>query len=167
MDEFLTQQGRILVGWDEILEGGLSPGATVMSWRGEEGGIEAAAEGHDVVMAPHTFTYFDYYQADARETEPAAFPNLLTLPTVYRYDPIPASIAPDRAHHVLGTQCQFWTEYMPTTAQVEYQAFPRVSAFAEVAWTRPDRKNYADFLGRLPALLARLDALGVRYRPLT
>lgn len=167
MDEFLMQQGRILVGWDEILEGGLSPGATVMSWRGEEGGIEAAAEGHDVVMAPHTFTYFDYYQADARSAEPLAFPELLTLPTVYGYDPVPTALPTDQAHHVLGTQCQFWTEYMPTTAQVEYQAFPRLSAFAEVAWTDPARKDYADFLTRLPALLARLDALGVNYRSLT
>lgn len=167
MDEFLTEQGRTLVGWDEILEGGLSPGATVMSWRGEEGGTQAAAEGHDVVMAPERFTYFNHYQADARSAEPMAFRELLTLPTVYNYDPVPSAIAPDKAHHVLGTQCQFWTEYMPTTAQVEYQAFPRLSAFAEVAWTQPARKDYADFLTRLPALLARLDALGVHYRPLT
>ncbi len=167
MDEFITQQGRTLVGWDEILEGGLSPGAVVMSWRGEEGGIEAAAGGHNVVMAPHTFTYFDYYQTDARSAEPLAFPEMLTLPTVYGYDPVPAAIPPDEAHHVLGTQCQFWTEYMPTIAQVEYQAFPRLSAFAEVAWTRPARKNYAKFLTRLPALLTHLDVLGVNYRPLT
>ena len=91
----------------------------------------------------------------------------MTLPTVYGYDPVPSAIAPDRAHHVLGTQCQFWTEYMPTTAQVEYQAFPRLSAFAEVAWTDTAHKNYADFLTRLPVLLSRLDTLGVSYRPLT
>ena len=167
MDEFLTQQGRILVGWDEILEGGLSPGAVVMSWRGEEGGTQAAAAGHDVVMAPEQFTYFNHYQADARSTEPMAFRELLTLPTVYGYDPVPAAIAPEQRHHVLGTQCQFWTEYMPTTAQVEYQAFPRLSAFAEVAWTDPSRRDYADFLLRLPAMLAYLDTLGVKYRPLT
>ncbi len=167
MDEFLMQQGRTLVGWDEILEGGLSPGAVVMSWRGEEGGTQAAAEGHDVVMAPERFTYFNHYQADARSAEPMAFRELLTLPMVYGYDPVPVAIAPERRHHVLGTQCQFWTEYMPTTAQVEYQAFPRLSAFAEVAWTDPSRKDYADFLTRLPALLACLDTLGVNYRPLT
>ena len=167
MDEFLMQQGRTLVGWDEILEGGLSPGAVVMSWRGEEGGIEAASAGHDVVMAPEGYTYFNRYQADGRGAEPMAFRGLLTLPTVYGYEPVPAAIAPDKAPHVLGTQCQFWTEYMPKTAQVEYQAFPRLSAFAEVAWTDPARKDYADFLLRLPALLARLDALGVNYRPLT
>ena len=166
MDEFLTQQGRTLVGWDEVSEGGLSPGAVVMSWRGEEGGIEAAAEGHDVVMAPQKYTYFNFYQADARSAEPLAFPELLPLPTVYEYDPVPAAMPPDKAPYVLGTQCQFWTEYMPAAAQVEYQAFPRLSAFAEVAWTDPGRKDYADFLSRLPALLTRLDALGVSYRPL-
>ena len=167
MDEFIGQQGRTLIGWDEILEGGLSPNAVVMSWRGEEGGIAAASEGHDVVMAPDKFTYFNFYQADARGTEPLAFPQLLTLPTVYGYDPVPAALPPDAAHHVLGTQCQFWTEYMPTTAQVEYQAFPRLSAFAEVAWTDTSRKDYAGFLERLPALLSRLDTLGVSYRPLS
>ena len=167
MDEFLTQQGRTLVGWDEILEGGLSPGAVVMSWRGEEGGIEAAAAGHDVVMAPQQFTYFNFYQADARSAEPVAFRELLTLPTVYGYDPVPAAIPPEQASQVLGTQCQLWTEYMPTAAQVEYQAFPRLTAFAEVAWTQPARKDYADFLLRLPAMLAYLDTLGVHYRPLT
>ena len=167
MDEFLMQQGRILVGWDEILEGGLSLGAVVMSWRGEEGGIQAAAAGHDVIMAPERFTYLNHYQADARSTEPLAFRELLLLPTVYGYDPVPSALAPEDRPHILGTQCQFWTEYMPTTAQVEYQAFPRLSAFAEVAWTQPARKNYADFLLRLPAMLAYLDALGVRYRPLT
>ncbi len=166
MDEFLTQQGRTLVGWDEILEGGLSPGAVVMSWRGEEGGIEAASEGHDVVMAPQKYTYFNFYQADARSSEPLAFRELLTLPMVYGYDPVPAALPPDKAPHVLGIQCQLWTEYMPTTAQVEYQAFPRLSAFAEVAWTQPGRKNYAGFLSRLLAMLSLLDALGVNYRPL-
>ena len=113
------------------------------------------------------FTYFNFYQADARSAEPPAFPELLTLPTVYGYDPVPAAIPPGQAHHVLGTQCQFWTEYMPTTTLVEYQAFPRLSAFAEVAWTAPARKDYADFVNRLPALLAYLDTIEVNYRPLT
>ncbi len=171
MDEFITQSGRTLVGWDEILEGGLSPGAVVMSWRGEEGGLEAAALQHDVVMAPHRFTYFDYYQSDAsqsetRGAEPLAFPELLTLPTVYGYDPIPAALPPGQERHVLGTQCQFWTEYMPDGRQVEYQAFPRLSAFSEVAWTDKKNKNLAAFLERLPKHLTRLDALNVNYRPL-
>lgn len=177
MDEFITQSGRTLVGWDEILEGGLSPGAVVMSWRGEEGGIEAAALAHDVVMAPHQFTYFDYYQSDAyqsaayqsgtRGAEPLAFHALLTLPTVYGYDPIPAALPPGQETHVLGTQCQFWTEYMPEERQVEYQAFPRLCAFSEVAWTDKKNKDWAAFLERLPQHLMRLGALDVNYRPLT
>ena len=167
MDEFVTQNGRTLVGWDEILEGGLSPGAVVMSWRGEEGGIAAAGEGHDVVMAPHQFTYFDYYQADAGSGEPPAFPELLALPTVYSYEPVPAALTAAEAAHILGVQCQLWSEYMPTVRQVEYQAFPRLSALAEVAWTEKSRRDYAGFLARLPAMLARLKALGVSFRPLT
>lgn len=167
IDEFITQSGRTLIGWDEILEGGLSPGAVVMSWRGEEGGIEAAALAHDVVMAPHRFTYFDYYQSDARTAEPLAFHQLLTLPTVYGYDPIPAALPPGQESHVLGTQCQLWTEYMPTSRQVEYQAFPRLCAFAEVAWTDKKSKDLADFMERLPKHLTRLDALEVNHRPLS
>ncbi len=166
MDDFLTQRGRTLVGWDEILEGGLSPGAVVMSWRGEEGGVEAARQGHDVVMAPHRFTYFDYYQSEDRDAEPLAFRELLTLDTVYGYEPIPADLAPDRARHVLGAQCQLWSEYMPSAAQVEYQAFPRLSALAEVTWSSREHKDYDGFLDRLGRHLKRLDALGVHYRPL-
>ena len=171
MDEFITRSGRTLVGWDEILEGGLSPGAVVMSWRGEKGGLEAAALGVDVVMAPHRFTYFDYYQSEAyqsgaRTPEPLAFHALLTLPTVYGYDPIPAALPPGQEKHILGTQCQFWTEYMPEERQVEYQAFPRLCAFSEVAWTDKKNKDWADFRERLPQHLTRLSALGVNSRPL-
>ncbi len=176
MDEFLTQSGRTLVGWDEILEGGLlergvlerglSPEAVVMSWRGEAGGIEAAALQHPVIMAPAQFTYFNFYQSDARQQEPLAFHALLTLPTVYGYDPVPAALPPAQQHFVLGTQCQLWTEYMPDARQVEYQAFPRLCAFAEVAWTEKKNKDFDDFKKRLPEHLARLDALDVNYRPL-
>ncbi len=165
MDEFLSGQGRTLVGWDEILEGGLSPGAVVMSWRGEEGGVEAARQGHDVVMAPNQFTYLDYYQSDGRDAEPPAFPELLTLATVYGYEPIPADLCPDCARHVLGAQGQLWSEYMPRYAQVEYQAFPRLTALAEVTWSRREDRDYGSFLERLGRHLARLDALRVNYRP--
>ncbi len=167
IDEFISQSGRTLIGWDEILEGGLSPGAVVMSWRGESGGLEAAALGHDVVMAPEQFTYLNFYQSEARKAEPPAFHALLTLPTVYGYDPIPAALPESQKRFVLGTQCQLWTEYMPDARQVEYQAFPRLSAFSEVAWTEKKNKNLAGFLERLPQHLARLDALDVNYRPLT
>ena len=166
MDEFVTGAGRTLVGWDEILEGGLSPGAVVMSWRGEDGGIAAARMQHEVVMAPEQFTYLNFYQADARSEEPLAFHALLTLPMVYAYDPVPAGMTPEQERFVLGAQCQLWTEYMPDFRQVEYMAFPRLTAFAEAVWTNQPRRDFADFSRRLPAHLARLDALDVRYRPL-
>lgn len=166
MDEFLTAHGRRLVGWDEILEGGLAPGATVMSWRGEEGGIAAANAGHDVVMAPYQYTYLDYYQSEDIEHEPLAIGGYTPLQKVYSYEPIPSAIQPDKVHHVLGTQGQLWTEYMPNPAHVEYMAFPRLCALAEVAWTPPPQKNYTDFVSRLGTHLKRLDGLKVNYRKL-
>ncbi len=166
MNEFISESGRTLVGWDEILEGGLSPGAVIMSWRGEEGGIEAAGLQHKVVMAPQQFTYLNFYQSDSRKAEPLAFHELLTLPAVYGYDPLPAALPPGQEHFVLGTQCALWTEYMPDFRQVEYQAFPRLCAFSEVAWTDKRNKDWAAFLERLPPHLTRLDKLQVNYRPL-
>jgi hexosaminidase len=166
MDEFLTARGRRLVGWDEILEGGLAPNATVMSWRGEEGGIAAANAGHDVVMAPWHSTYLDYYQSEDREKEPLAIGGFLPLEKVYAFDPVSAQIKPQDAHHVLGVQAQLWTEYIPNPAHVEYMAFPRLCALSEVAWTPLAVKDYASFSVRLKAHLARLDQLKVNYRPL-
>lgn len=166
MDAYLTARGRRLLGWDEILEGGLAENATVMSWRGEQGGIAAANAGHDVVMAPYQRTYLDYYQAEPREQEPLAIGNLLTLDMVYDYEPVPAEITPDKAHHVLGTQGQFWSEYLPDTRQIEYMAFPRLPALAEVAWTPGELKDFSAFMARLRPHLQRLDALGVHYRKL-
>jgi len=127
--------------------------------------MEAARQGHDVIMAPDRFTYFDYYQAEDYAAEPLAFPELLTLPMVYGYEPVPAALPSDYAPHVLGAQCQLWTEYMPSADQVEYMAFPRLSALAEVTWSSRER-DYGDFLERLRFHLTRLDALGVHYRPL-
>jgi hexosaminidase len=166
MDAFLTARGRRLIGWDEILEGGLAQNATVMSWRGEKGGIEAALAGHDVVMAPNTYTYLDYYQDEDKEREPLAIGGYLPLERVYNYDPIPASLDPAQAHHVLGTQAQLWSEYIPNPQQVEYMAFPRLCALAEVAWTPLEGKNWEDFNTRLRSHLLRLDGLGVNYRRL-
>jgi hexosaminidase len=148
---FLHAQGRRMVGWDEILEGGLPPGATVMSWHGETGGIEAARLGHDVVMTPDTHTYFDYYQAPP-EGEPLAIGGLIDLETVYAYDP------PVLGGRTLGSQFQLWTEYMPTPAHVEYMAFPRACAFAEVVWSGRN-PGFAD---RLADHLTRLE--GVNFR---
>jgi hexosaminidase len=166
MDAYLTSKGRRLVGWDEILEGGLAKGATVMSWRGEEGGIAAAKSGHDVVMAPSGWTYFDHYQADPKG-EPLSIGGFLPLSKVYGYDPIPAALTADEAKHVLGAQGQIWTEYIQNPAQVEYMAFPRLSALSEVLWSPKEGKDYNDFLSRLGVHLERLRAMGVRFRELT
>ncbi len=164
MDQFLVAHGRRLIGWDEILEGGLAPGATVMSWRGEAGGIAAAHAHHDVVMAPNTWTYFDYYQAEEHDTEPLAIGGYVPLEKAYSYEPIPADLSAAEAKHVLGTQAQLWTEYMPNPKQIEYMAFPRACAHAEVAWTQPAAKDFADFQARLETHLARLAILDVNYR---
>ncbi len=165
MDEFLTARGRRLIGWDEILEGGLAPGATVMSWRGTQGGITAAQAGHDVVMAPTTHTYLDYYQANP-EVEPLAIGGFLPLEKVYEFEPIPVELSSEEARRVLGAQCQLWTEYIPTPSHLEYMAFPRLLALAEVTWTPKEQKNYADFLNRLEAQQQRLRALEVNFRPI-
>jgi hexosaminidase len=164
MDAYLTERGRRLIGWDEILEGGLAPNATVMSWRGEKGGIAAAAAGHDVVMAPNTYTYLDYLQSQDAASEPLGIGGYLPLETVYGYEPIPPALSAEEAKHILGAQAQLWTEYLPTPRNVEYMAFPRLAALAEVVWTPAARKDYGEFLGRLPAHLERLDALDVNYR---
>ena len=166
MDTFLSTNGRRLIGWDEILEGGLAENAVVMSWRGEEGGIAAARAGHDVIMTPTSHTYLDYYQSKDQAREPLAIGGFLPLATVYSYDPAPAALEPQFASRVLGAQAQLWTEYMPDPKQVEYMAFPRLTALAEVVWSPKEGKDYTDFLRRLDTHLQRLQALDVRFRPL-
>jgi hexosaminidase len=166
MDAFLTSKERRLIGWDEILEGGLAENAVVMSWRGVEGGIAAARAGHDVVMTPTSHTYFDYYQSKDQAREPLAIGGFLPLETVYSYEPIPAELEPQFAKHVLGAQAQVWTEYMPDPKHVEYMAFPRLTALAEVVWSPKEGKEYADFVKRLDVHLQRLRALDVDFRPL-
>lgn len=166
MDDFLTAHGRRMIGWDEILEGGLAPNAVVMSWRGTSGGIAAARAGHDVVMAPGSHTYLDHYQALDHSREPLAIGGFLPLDTVYSYDPMPPELEPRFAKHVLGAQGQVWTEYIKGPKNVEYMAYPRMSALAEVLWTPLGRKDYANFLLRLEEQLRRLDALDVNYRHL-
>ena len=165
-DEFLTEKGRRLLGWDEILEGGLAPGATVMSWRGENGGIAAARLGHDAIMSPTGYAYLDYYQSDDRQNEPIAIGGFLPLEKVYNYDPIPAELESELHHHILGAQANVWTEYMKTPAKVEYMAFPRMSAMSEVVWSSTENKNLENFKMRLLNHLRRLDYLNINYRPL-
>ena len=160
MDKWLAARGRRLIGWDEILEGGLAPGATVMSWRGEKGGIAAAKAGHDVVMAPEKPTYFDY---DNSENEPLPIRRLNTLAEVYAYEPIPTELDAAEAKHVLGAQGQLWTEYMPDAQRMEYMAWPRLSALAEVLWSPTATRDPSDFTRRLDAHLERLRILDVNY----
>ncbi len=166
IDEFLTKNNRRLVGWDEILEGGLAPGATVMSWRGTKGGIDAARANHDVIMAPTSHTYFDYYQSQNTAGEPLAGGGFVPIELVYAFDPVPPELEAQYRSRILGGQGQLWTEYLPGPKQVEYMAYPRLTALAEVLWTQPERKNYRDFLSRLQAHLERLSVLDVAYRPL-
>ncbi len=164
MDAFLSSHGRRLVGWDEILEGGLAPSATVMSWRGTKGGIAAAKAGHDVVMAPTTYTYFDFYQSKSIATEPTAIGGFLPLETVYAYDPVPAELNAAQAKHILGAQGQLWSEYIPTTDHLEFMAFPRTCALADAVWRAPGSTNFKGFRDRLTTHLMRLKAMGVNYR---
>lgn len=163
MDEFLTASGRRLVGWDEIMQGGLSSNATVMSWRGMKRGLKAAEAGHDVVMTPTRYTYFDYYQA-SRENEPLAIGSYLPLADVYAFEPAPETLSPNIRKRILGAQGQLWTEFMKTPEHVEYMAYPRASALAEVVWSARQKRDYKSFQSRLPAHLKRLDAMKVNYR---
>ncbi|MFF7054847.1 beta-N-acetylhexosaminidase [Streptomyces griseorubiginosus] len=166
-DQWLTARGRRLIGWDEILEGGLAAGAAVSSWRGYAGGIAAARSGHDVVMCPEQYVYLDHRQ-DAGEDEPVPIGYVRTLEDVYRFEPVPPQLTPAEADHVLGTQANLWTEVMEDHARVDYQAFPRLAAFAEVAWSAlpaPAERDFAGFERRMAVHYERLDALGVGYRP--
>lgn len=163
IEAFLILNGRRMIGWDEILEGGLAPEATVMSWRGTAGGIAAAREGHDVIMTPNSHLYFDFYQGDAR-FEPLAIGGLSPLDRVYSYEPVPDSLTPEQAKHILGTQANLWSEYLATPADVEYMVWPRALALAEVAWSSREARDWNSFVARLPSALRALDALGVNYR---
>ncbi|MFD9005165.1 beta-N-acetylhexosaminidase [Streptomyces sp. NPDC059582] len=166
-DTWLAARGRRLIGWDEILEGGLAAGAAVSSWRGYEGGIAAARAGHDVVMCPEQQVYLDHRQ-DPGADEPVPIGYVRTLEDVYRFEPVPAQLTEEQARHVLGTQANVWTEVMEDQARVDYQAFPRLAAFAEVAWgllPEPAERDFADFERRMALHYRRLDALGVGYRP--
>lgn len=155
MEKFVNSKGRKIIGWDEILEGGLAPNATVMSWRGEEGGIAAAKQKHDVVMTPVGWCYFDYYQ-DTSKTEPMSIGGLIPVRKVYTYEPVPAQLNADEARHILGAQANLWTEYIATPQHAEYMIYPRACALAEVVWSPKDKRDYLDFLQRMETHLQRL-----------
>ena len=163
IEKFINAKGKRIIGWDEILEGGLAPNAVVMSWRGERGGIEAARAKHEVIMTPSNFLYFDYGQGDPKY-EPINIGNHVSVETVYNYDPVPKSLTKDEAKYVIGAQANVWSEYMKTPEKVEYMVFPRALALAEVVWTQPERKDLADFQKRLANQFARLDSQNVNYR---
>lgn len=163
LEKFLNDHGRQIIGWDEILEGGLAPNATVMSWRGEKGGIEAAKQKHDVIMTPNTYLYFDYYQTKDVKDEPLAIGGYLPLEKVYSYEPMPASLTPDERKYIKGVQANLWTEYIATFSHAQYMVLPRWAALCEIQWSTPQKKDYADFLSRLPRLIKWYDAEGYNY----
>lgn len=160
--EILAKHKKKLIGWDEILEGGLAPSATVMSWRGTEGGSAAAKAGHNAIMTPGSYCYFDHYQSDPAN-EPLAISGFTTLQRVYSYEPVPLGLSEQEARFILGAQGNVWTEYMETPAQVEYMAFPRACALSEVLWTPANKKSWEDFARRLKTHFNFLDQLGVNY----
>jgi hexosaminidase len=152
-EEFLNANGRKMIGWDETLEGGLAPNATVMSWRGEGGGIEAAKQKHDVIMTPNTYLYFDYYQSKDVADEPLAIGGYLPMERVYSYEPMPQSLTPEEQKYIIGVQANMWTEYIPDFKQLQYMVLPRMAALCESQWCAPEKKNYDDFLKRIIPLV--------------
>lgn len=165
IEKFLNKNGRNLIGWDEILEGGLSPNATVMSWRGEQGGIEAAKQSHNVVMTPGGPMYVDHSQAKDTKTEPLSIGGFLPIDVVYNYNPRPAVLTADQQKFIMGVQGNMWTEYVPTAQKLEYMIFPRALAIAEVGWTSQANKDFNNFSKvRLPVRLRDLDKFGINYR---
>jgi hexosaminidase len=162
IEKFINSKGRQIIGWDEILEGGLAPNATVMSWRGTEGGITAAKQKHDVIMTPGTHCYFDHYQSK-NKNEPLAIGGFTNVEKVYSYEPVPSELSVTESKFIKGAQANVWTEYIATPEHVEYMVFPRALAMAEVLWTQKSNSNYNQFLLRLKKQAARLDALKVNY----
>ncbi len=162
-EKFLNSKGRQIIGWDEILEGGLAPNATVHSWRGIDGAIAAARQGHNSIMSPTTFMYFDYYQSKDTEYEPLAIGGYVPIEKVYSFEPIPDVLTPEERKHIIGVQANLWTEYMPTYRHVEYMELPRMAALCEVQWSIPENKNYENFIRRLVNLVKIYDIKQYNY----
>lgn len=162
-EQHLNQLGRQMIGWDETLEGGLAPNATVMSWRGEGGGMEAARQHHKVIMTPNTYLYFDYYQSADKAHEPEAIGGYLPLQHVYSYEPMPCQLKADEQPYIIGVQANLWTEYIPSFRQVEYMELPRMAALSEVQWCSPEQKDYNAFIKRLQQLVKVYDEVGYNY----
>ncbi len=165
IEKHLNSQGRKLIGWDEILEGGLAPNAAVMSWQGTQGGIAAAQAGHYAVMTPGKPCYFDHYQSEDRSTEPLAIGGFNAVEAVYAYEPTPAALNLTERPYILGAQGNVWTEYMPDFEHVTYMILPRLPALSEVLWTQPENKDYADFIRRMKVHAKQFDAQKIPYAP--
>ena len=163
MEEFLASRGKKLIGWDEILEGEVAPNATVMSWRGVAGGLQAVRMGHDAIMTPNTFFYLDYYQSLDKENEPLAIGGYLPVEKCYSYEPFTANMTDQEKGHVLGVQANLWTEYIPTADQLHYMLLPRLAALAEVQWCQPDVKCWDRFLDSADDFCGIYDMMGYRY----
>lgn len=161
IEKYLNSKGRNIIGWDEILEGGLAPNATVMSWRGEEGGIEAASQNHDVIMTPGGWMYFDHKQT--QQDDSVTIGGFTPLEKVYKYQPVPAKLDPSKARYVLGAQANVWTEYIAYPSKLEYMIFPRMSALSEVLWTPEARKDWNRFKNELPDIYKRYNLWGANY----
>lgn len=161
MEKYINGKGKILIGWDEILEGGLAPNAIVMSWRGEKGGVEAARENHKVIMTPGNYVYLDHTQT--KNEDSVTIGGYTPLDEIYGYEPVPKELPADKHKFVMGAQGNVWTEYMKNPAKVEYMVFPRVAALSEVLWTQKDKKDYKNFEKRLPAIFKRYDLLKINY----
>jgi hexosaminidase len=162
IEKYLNSKDKQIIGWDEILEGGLAPNATVMSWRGESGGIAASKQGHDVIMSPEDWYYLDHAQ-DTVGNEPVIERGFTPLKQVYDYEPIPPSLTSEEAKHILGAQCNVWTEYMKSPDEVEYMAYPRVLALAETVWTPKEAKDYPEFIQRMKQQVKRLEEWDLNY----
>lgn len=163
MERFVESKGRHIIGWDEILEGGLTPNATVMSWRGIQGGIEAAKQGNNAIMTPNQYLYFDYYQTADTSNEPLAIGGFVPMSQVYGYEPVAESLTPEEAKHIIGVQANLWCEYIPNFNQLTYMILPRMAALSEVQWSNKDNKNYEAFLSRCARLTDHYARLGYNF----
>ena len=162
-DSYLRERGKTVIGWDEILEGGIAPNATIMSWRGEAGGIEATRQGHDAIMTPNTYFYLDYYQSQDIENEPFGIGGYLPVERCYSYEPYAESMTPEQTAHILGVQANLWTEYIATFDHLQYMLLPRMAALSEVQWCAADRKNWDRFYNSADEFCTLYDAAGYTY----
>lgn len=163
VEEFLTQHGKRIIGWDEILDGKISPSATIMSWRGTDGGIAAAKAGHDVIMTPNTHCYLDYYQSRRIQDEPFAIGGFVNVEKVYSFDPYTPEMTQEQRSHILGVQANLWTEYIKTPEHLEYMLLPRMSALSEVQWCAPEKKDYGRFLDKMSSMVKIYQKLGYNF----